>query len=120
MAQHALGREDYKRLAPWTPRLPAQHMKILRSRRRLADLHVVFGGELHEAFQTCAGMLWSLALVAVRQKHHEPRRQIPFILARADELVDDHLRAVGEIPELRFPQNERRRIVAANAISTSQ
>src|SRR5467141_5227779 len=116
MAQHALGCEDDEWLAPRTARLPAQHVEILGGGRRLANLHVVFRGELHEAFQTRAGMLWSLALVAVRQKHHQPRRQIPFILARADELVDDHLRAIDEIPELRFPQNERLGVVAAESV----
>src|SRR6202165_4966135 len=120
MAQHALGREDDERLAPRTARLPAQHMKILRSRRRLANLHVVFRGELHEARQPRAGMLWSLALVAVRQKHHQPRRKVPLVLTRADELVDDDLCAVGEIPELRFPQNERLGIVTAKSIFESQ
>src|SRR6266849_2083709 len=61
-------------------------------------------------------MLRSLALVSVRQKHHEPRRKVPLVLTGADELVDDDLRAVGEIPELRFPQNERLRIVAAETV----
>src|SRR6202158_3160780 len=116
MPQHALGREDDEWLAPRTARLPAQHMKILRRRRRLANLHVVFRGELHKALQARSGMLWSLALVAVRQKHHESRRKVPLVLARADELVDDDLCAVGEIPELRFPQNERLGIVAAESV----
>jgi len=30
-------------------------------RRGLANLHVVFGGELHEALEACAGMLRALA-----------------------------------------------------------
>src|SRR5882762_2245801 len=120
MAQHALGREDDEWLAPRTARLPAQHMKILGSRRRLANLHVVFRGELHEALQARAGMLWSLALVAVRQKHHEPRRKVPLVLARADELVDDDLCAVGEIPALRFPHNERLGIAAAESVFEPQ
>ena len=30
-----------------------------------------------------------------------------FIFARGDELVDDDLRAIGEIAELRFPQDQR-------------
>src|SRR6267378_1061246 len=38
------------------------------------------------------------------------------IFTRADELVDDHLRAVGKITELRFPQNERLGIVAAETV----
>src|SRR6266852_4023864 len=116
MAQHALGREDDKRLAPHAAHLAAQQVEILRGGRGLANLHVVFRGELHEALHACAGMLRPLAFVAVRQKHHETRRQVPFIFAGADELVDDDLRAVGKIAELRFPQNERFGIVAAETV----
>src|SRR5713226_133619 len=116
MAQHALGCEDDQRLAPQAAHLPAQQVEILRGGRGLANLHVVFGGELHEALHARAGMLWSLALVAVRQKLHDAGRQIPFIFTCADELVDDDLRAVRKIAELRFPENERLGIVAAKAV----
>src|SRR5260370_3161433 len=116
MAQHALGREDDERLTPQAARLATQHVEILRGGRRLVDLHVVFRGELQEGFGACAGMLWTLAFIPVRQKHHAPRRKVPLVLARADELVDDDLRAVGEIAELRFPQNERFGIVAAESV----
>src|SRR5260370_5159781 len=116
MAQHALGCEDDERFAPWAAHLTAQHMEILSGRRGLANLHVVLGGELHEALQARAGMLRPLAFVAVRKEHYNGRRQIPFIFARADELVDDHLRAVCKIAELRLPQNQRFGIVAAEAV----
>src|SRR6266852_6708286 len=116
MAQHALGREDDERLAPQAAHLAAQHVEILCRGRGLANLHVVFRSELHEALQARAGMLRSLALVAMRQKHHQTGRKVPLVLARADELVDDHLRAVGKISELRFPQNERLGIVAAESV----
>ena len=52
-------------------------------------------------------MLRPLALVAVRQQHHEAGHAQPFALARGDELVDHDLRAVGEIAELRFPERQR-------------
>src|SRR5207302_487726 len=61
-------------------------------------------------------MFRSLAFVAMGQKHHNASRQIPFIFTGADELVDDYLRAVRKITELRFPQYQRFRIVAAKAI----
>src|SRR5216684_109499 len=120
MAQHALGREDDKRLAPHAAHLAAQQVEILRGGRGLANLHVVFRGELHEALHACAGMLRPLAFVAVRQKHHETRWKVPFIFASTDELVDDDLRAVGKIAELRFPQNERFGIVAAETVFETQ
>src|SRR6266478_6251565 len=116
MAQHALGREDDEGLTPCAAHLAAQHVEVLRGGRRLANLHVVFSGELHKALHARAGMLRSLALVAMRQKQHYPGRKIPLVFACADELVDDHLRAVCKIAELRFPQNERLRIVAAEPV----
>jgi len=43
-----------------------------------------------------------------------------FVFACADELVDDDLRAVGEISKLGFPQNERFRIVAGETVFKSE
>src|SRR5258708_11619464 len=67
MTKHTLRRENDERLPPGAPRLAPQHVEILRRRRGLADLHVVFGGELHVALEPCAGMLRSLAFEAIRQ-----------------------------------------------------
>src|SRR5204862_5826740 len=105
-----------QRLAPSAAHLAAQHVEILRRSRRLADLHIVLGGELHEPLHARAGMLRSLAFIAMGQKHYNPGRQIPFVFARADELVADHLRAVGKIAKLRFPQYQRFGTVPAKAI----
>jgi hypothetical protein len=46
----------------------------------------------------------------VRQQADEARHAQPLALARRDELVEHHLRAVGEIAELRFPQRQRVRL----------
>jgi hypothetical protein len=40
----------------------------------------------------------------VRQQQHEAVGAQPLGLAGGDVLVDDDLRAVGEVAELRFPQ----------------
>ena len=90
--------------------LPAQHVKHLRGRRRHAHLHVVLGAELQEALEARGGMLRALAFVAMRQEQREPAQAAPLRFARADELVDDDLRAVHEVAELAFPDDERRRI----------
>src|SRR5689334_25416631 len=71
MAQHALWSEDDQRLAPRAADLPAQEVKILRGGGRLANLHIFFAGELHKALDARAGMLGTLALVAVRKKHYQ-------------------------------------------------
>ncbi len=65
------------------------------------------GAQLQPALQAGAGVLWSLALVAVRQEHHQPAVALPLRFAGGDELVDDDLGAVGEIAELRLPQHQR-------------
>ena len=55
-------------------------------------------------------MLRPLPFVAVRQQADEAGHAQPFALARGDELVEHHLRAVGEIAELRLPQRQRVRL----------
>ena len=61
-------------------------------------------------------MFRPLAFVAVRQEEHETAHAEPLHLARGDELIDDHLRAVREIAELRFPADERARLRRAETI----
>ena len=55
-------------------------------------------------------MFRPLAFVAMRQQADEARHAQPFALARRDELVEHHLRAIGEIAELRLPQRQRLRL----------
>ncbi len=82
-------------------------MKILPRRRGLDDLHVVAGAELQIALDAGAGVLRALAFVPVRQQQNQSGQQVPLVFAGGDELVDDDLRAVGEVAELRFPHHQR-------------
>src|SRR5579884_1359559 len=91
-------------------------MKILRCCRWLAHLHVVTGGKLQEPFDTRAGVFWALSFVAMRQKQHQAGKQIPLILSGADKLVDNDLAAIGKVAELRLPEDQRFRIIAAIAV----
>ena len=102
------GRHHDQRLAVPAQHLPAQHVEDLRRRRRHAHLHVVLRAELQEALGTRRRVLGALPFVAVRQQHHEAADAAPLHFAGADELVDHDLRAVGEIAELRFPDDELR------------
>ncbi len=52
-------------------------------------------------------MLRPLPFIAMRQQADEARHAQPFALAGRDELVEQHLRSVGEIAELRLPQRQR-------------
>src|SRR6266852_2360065 len=100
MAQHTFRREDYQRFTPVAQSLTAEQVKILRGVGRLRDLDIVFGGKLEEALDAGAGMFWSLAFVAVREKKNEAGEQVPFSFACGDELVDDSLPNVDEVAEL--------------------
>src|SRR6476646_12271431 len=115
MPQHAFRSKDHQRFAPDSQRLPAQKVEVLRSRGRLADLEIVHGSELQKPLDASARMLRPLAFVAVRQQKDETREKIPFGFAGHDELIDDRLRNVGEVPELCLPKNQRLRKVATVA-----
>ena len=73
------------------------------------DADVLLRGQLQEALEPGARMLGPVALVAVRQQQRQPRRLAPLREARDEELVDDDLRAVHEVAELRLPEHERLR-----------
>src|SRR5271156_3767579 len=120
MTQHAFRREYDKRFPPGTQSLPPQEMKVLRGIRGLANLDVIARGKLKEAFDARAGVLRPLALITMGEKQHDARQQIPFVLARDDELINYDLRAIREIAELRFPKYERFGEVAAEAIFEAQ
>ncbi|EGE56100.1 hypothetical protein RHECNPAF_750063 [Rhizobium etli CNPAF512] len=107
VAQQRLRRHQDQRLAEVALQLPAQDVEVVRRRRDVGDLHVVFRAKLQEAFQASRGVLRTLALIAVRQQADEARHAQPLAFARRDELVEDHLRAVGEIAELGFPKRQR-------------
>ena len=66
--------------------------------------------KLQEALGTRRRVLGALPFVAVRQQQHESADAAPLHLARSDELVDHDLRAVREVAELRFPDDEPRRV----------
>src|SRR5258708_32896716 len=91
-------------------------MEILRSGRRLADLNVVFRSELQIALHARAGMLRTLAFITLRQQHDKSGEQAPLVFAGGNKLIDDHLRAISKISELRFPQYQSIGIIAAVAV----
>src|SRR4029077_17747134 len=95
-------------------------MKILRGGRGLANLQIVFGGQLEKAFEAGAGMFRTLPLVTVRQQQNDAGGQVPFIFGGGNELIDDDLGTVDEISELRFPGDQRFWIIAAVAILETQ
>ena len=90
--------------------LAAQHVEVVGGRGRIDHLHIVLGAELQEPLQPGGGMLRPLPFIAMRQQADETRHAQPFTFARGDELVEQHLGAVGEIAELGFPHRKRIRL----------
>src|SRR6185437_12344495 len=106
MAQQTFWRENDKRFAPFTNRLPSQQMKQLRWCRRLRDLDIVLSREREKSFEPRAGMFRTHAFKSVRQQHDQTGQPVPFVFRAHNKLVEDDLRDVDEIAELRFPQNQ--------------
>ena len=105
ITQQKLRREDDERLADATAitaavHLTAQQMEVLCRRRAVANLNVVFGAELQEAFDPGARVFRALAFESMRQQQHKSARLIPFRFGGDEELVDDDLCAVDEIAKL--------------------
>ena len=68
MPEQALRRHDDKRLAVVPVNLAPQGVEILRGSGEVADLHVVVRTQLQEPLEPRAGVLGTLAFVAVRQE----------------------------------------------------
>ena len=62
--------------------------------------------KLQVAFEPCAGMFGALAFVAMRKIQGQAAQTPPLGFTRCNELVNDHLGAVGEVTELAFPDDQ--------------
>ena len=65
-------------------------------------------------------MFRSLAFVSMWQKQNNSAGPLPFRFRRNDKLVDDGLRAVRKIAELRFPQAKHLRIIERITVIESE
>ncbi len=104
--QQRLRGHDHQRTLLGYAGLAAQEVEVLRGRREVRHADVPLRGERQEALEAGRGVLRAGALVAVREQQRQPRGLSPLREAGDDELVDDHLRAVGEVAELCLPQHE--------------
>ena len=108
--QQRLRRHHDQGLADFAMQLTPQRVEEIGGRGGIDHLHIVFGAHLQEAFETRRGMLRPLPFIPMRQHADEAGHAQPFALAGGDELVEQHLRAVGKVAELRFPDRERIRL----------
>src|SRR5438105_2051935 len=95
-------------------------MEELRGRGRLHHLNVVIGSEFEKTFHACARMLRALTLHSVGQQQGNAAQPSPFVFRRSNELIDDHLSDIPEIPELSFPCNESIGSIQAVAVFKSE
>src|SRR5215470_13278552 len=112
LAQQRLRGHHDQGLAERPHHLPPQQVEDLRGCRRHAHLDVVLGAELEVPLEPRRRVLRPLPLVAMRQQQREAAHPCPLRLARGDELVDHHLRAVREVAELRLPDGQLVRLGA--------
>src|SRR4029077_1173455 len=77
---------------------------------------VSLGARGEEALEARGGVLGARTLVPVRQEQRQARGLSPLGEPRDDELVDDDLRGVDEVAELRLPEDERLRRLLAVAV----
>ena len=77
---------------------------------------VALGAGLEEALDAAGGVLGARALVAVGQQQRQARGLPPLGQAGGEELVEDHLRGVHEVAELRLPQHQRVGVLHAVAV----
>jgi len=72
-------------------------------RREHAGLLVA---ELEPPLQSAGRVLWTLAVVAMWQRHDQTGSLQPLGLSRSDELINDTLGVVGKVTELSLPHHE--------------
>src|SRR5437899_7353450 len=120
MPQKTFWRHDDEGLAPGPQRLASQAMKVLRRSGRVNNLDVIIRCQMKETLQPCAGMLWALPFVPVRQQENQTAQALPFGLRAGNELVHYRLGGIPEISVLGFPQNETIGIVQAVAVFETQ
>ena len=106
VAQQALWGHHNQRAPQWSDHLPPQQVKELGRRGRDTNLHVVVAAQLQEPLEPGGGMLRTLTLHPMGQKECQAAQPLPFGFSAADELVNNDLSAIGEIPELGFPDGE--------------
>ena len=115
MPEQTLRRHHDQGFAARVAHLAAQDMKVLRRRGRVTHLNVVFRAQGEEALEPGARVLGSLSFVPVGEQEDQIARLAPLRFRAGDEIIDDHLGAVGEIAELSLPYHERQRIGSAVA-----
>jgi len=105
-SQEALGGQNDQGFAPFRFDLASQQVEVLGWGGGLSDNDVVLRGQEEQSFQSGAAVFGSLAFESVWQEHNQSAESLPLVLGTGDELVDDALSNVPEIPELSLPHDQ--------------
>ena len=116
IAEKAFGGHDDERFDDFAQGLASEEVEVVGGSGGVSDGHIIFGAELKKSFETGAGVLGSLAVVAVGEEKSQAGGGAPFRFGGADVLIDLGLGAVGEITELSFPEDEHIRAVEGVAV----
>jgi hypothetical protein len=81
-------------------------VKVLRWGGAVGDPDVALGRQVKKASHAGARMLRTLTLVSVGQQQGEASRETPLGQPGGYELIDDNLRRVDEVAELRLPEDQ--------------
>jgi len=123
VAQQRLGEEDDQRLAELAVNLATKDVEQVGRSGHAGNLHVavlvlavelvsrgVHAGllvaKLEPALHTTGRVLWTLAIVTVRQRDNQTGTLQPLGFTGGDELINDALSVVGEVTELSLPHNK--------------
>src|SRR4051812_20347573 len=91
-------------------------MEILCRGCRVNDLHIVLRAQRQKPLEARTAVFGTLSFETMREQQHNAAEPIPFVLGTRQKLIDEHLRSVHEIAELRLPTNQTVRAVEAVAV----
>src|SRR6185437_3552487 len=106
--------------APRAHDLTPQQMKVLRRRRRLANLHVVKSHQLQKPLDASAGVFRPLPFITMGKKQRDAGKKSPLRLSGAHKLINNGLGHVGKIAELSLPQDQSLGAIAAVSVFKTQ
>src|SRR5690606_29150078 len=99
MTEEAFRRHDDQGFAPFPHSLPAEQMEVLCGCCGHSDLDIVLRGEHEETFEAGAGVFRTHSFKTVWQEQDDATEPAPLFLRTGDELVNDDLGGVAEVPE---------------------
>jgi hypothetical protein len=123
VTEESLREEEDERLAELSVHLTTEKMEQVGWSSWISNLHVavlmlslqllwgwedtrILVAELEVSLNSGRGVLWSLSIVTVWQRHNNAGSLEPLALTRGNELINDALSVVGKVTELSLPHDE--------------